>query len=473
MNYNLIHQFENVKPKKDKVLFRTENKTISHWEFYQLVRKYAYFFNNHINQNDRVLLVLYDSIDALAIFYSLLYVGAVPIISNARARINTLVSQYEICKPALSIVERDDLTFPNQLEISKINLGKELEQPVHKNYNDLAYMLWTSGTSGRWKLVMYAHGRQFDVTKILAESMHFSSNSKTYCTAKMSFILHLNTAVFNPMFNGGESYIDSGLSTPGRVQFIIDSYKPNVFVSIPLIYAQLLSQGRLSQESIVYHSGGERLPTSIIDGFLKTTKQKIVNHYGSTEMACPCLLNFTGNSSVGKPIPGYEIRIVDEQGNLCQIDQIGSLEIKSNIKTIGYFDDIENTDPMYKNDWSRTNDMASIDSNGMVWHHGRSGDIIKINGQYINPLDIEEVLLTHSDIEQAAVVIKQGHYSLEHIEAFVVLKQTSNTNQREIRAWLRNNYDGSFLRIINIVETLPRTDNGKIQRYKLRENITW
>lgn len=476
MNYNFIKQLQDRLCDPNLTLFVTSDDTISHGDFYLLVKSYARKLQTITTAKEPVVIALTDDITSLAVFFGLMYIGSIPVVCNPRARKITLNKQVSIINPKLCIVDKKDIiNHSNQVTLMDLDDLLEVDNdPLFSaEYNDVAFMLWTSGTSGGNRPVMYSHGRHFEVTKNLSVGMHFLITDRSYCTAKMNFIYHLNTVVFNPMYNGGQSYIDKGLSIPSRIQSIINSYQPSQVFSVPVIYAQLLSNKGLTQTPIRYHSAGERLPESIINEFQKQTNQVIYNNYGSTEMACPCVINFTGSGAVGLPINGYELRIVDDENNLLPPNKIGHLEIRSKIKSLGYFGENNQDHPMYSQEWSRTSDMAHIDELGFLWHFCRTGDLIKIHGQYVNPLDIEDVLLRHPSIEQAAVVVGRDCNDLDNIKAYVVLSVNILVNASDIRLWLKNNCETIFPREIIIVTELPRTDTGKIQRYKLRdyENI--
>jgi acyl-coenzyme A synthetase/AMP-(fatty) acid ligase len=213
-------------------------------------------------------------------------------------------------------------------------------------------------------------------------------------------------------------------------------------------------------------NSGDRLPQALMDAWEKETGQVMVNQLGNTEMLIPLTLNWDGTTSVGKPVDGYRFTLVDEEGHELEDNEVGRLLIQGPSRSLGYWRDPEWTQRTYT-EWLITGDSFWRDKHGDYHYMGRVGDVIKVSGNWVNPVMIEETLQHHEDIEQAAVVSKEGENGVHRIEAYIVTKPGARPDN--LRRWVLREHDRhSCPRQFHIVPELPRTDSGKIQRYKLR-----
>jgi acyl-coenzyme A synthetase/AMP-(fatty) acid ligase len=215
-------------------------------------------------------------------------------------------------------------------------------------------------------------------------------------------------------------------------------------------------------------SSGDRLPQSVIDKWFNQTGQLIHNCLGTTECLTSFCFNFHGTTGIGEAIPGYEIRVVDEHGNLLQ-SGVGRLQINAPSMGIGYWRDPEWTSKAFAS-WMTTGDMVWCDSNGQYHHVGRVGDIIKISGQFVNPGELEETLTQYPGVEQAAVVSRATETGIEQIEAYVVPVPHRTLDELVLKQWMNRYHERHACpRKIHVVSELPRTETGKIQRFRLRQ----
>ena len=152
-------------------------------------------------------------------------------------------------------------------------------------------------------------------------------------------------------------------------------------------------------------------------------------------------------------------------------NEVGFLEINSEYQPIGYFNNPELSKQVFT-EWLRNGDVCYRDSEGMYHHMGRAGDTIKINGQYINPVEIEEAIKGCPGVEQAVVVSKDNNNGIPHLEAFVVLQPNQTVDAATLKAWMNKQFEHyACPRSFHFISEIPRTENGKIQRFRLREAI--
>ena len=267
---------------------------------------------------------------------------------------------------------------------------------------------------------------------------------------------------------------------------IIKKHKVTTFCAPPTIY-RLMAQSNLAnfEVSSLRHcfSAGEPLNPEAMRSWKNATGCDVYDGYGQTE-TINIIANFPGmqikKGSMGRPCPGFEIEIIDNQANILEINQIGNIGIKITDPYPpglfrGYYQDQKKTSEVFKNGWYFTGDTATKDKDGYFWFVGRSDDIITSSGYRISPFEVESVLLEHPYIVEAAVVAKPDNVRGEIVAAFIVLGKNYNGNRKlklEIQEFVKNNTAPyKYPREIIFTKNLPKTISGKIRRIDIRDKI--
>jgi acyl-coenzyme A synthetase/AMP-(fatty) acid ligase len=238
---------------------------------------------------------------------------------------------------------------------------------------------------------------------------------------------------------------------------------------VPIVYSQLATR-KINCQALCL-SGGDRLPQSVIDRWKEVSGQLIYNTSGVTEAALCYSYNKLGTPDAGTINDGYMMRVVDENNNELPYNQVGRLQIQTEYRALGYYNDPYWTEKMFGSEWISTGDYAYITELGHLNYMGRINDVIKINGKFVNPSEIEETLLNYTGIEQAAVISRTSDDDLEHIEAFLVAAPNVQLNTKDIRRHLLDKHEKHYCpRVIHLVNELPRTDTGKVQRFILKQS---
>jgi benzoate-CoA ligase len=267
---------------------------------------------------------------------------------------------------------------------------------------------------------------------------------------------------------------------------VIEKHKPTLFFSVPSNYSTLLSYQRegggpdFDLSTIRYAvSAGEALPTAIYHRFKERFKVEILDAIGSTEALHMFIANRPGAvrpGSSGQILPGYEARIVDENGHDVPDGEIGSLLIKGDAICSCYWNQHEKTKETIQGHWVRTGDKYYRDPDGYYWYVGRNDDMMKVKGMWVSPVEIENVLMEHPMVQEAAAIGSPDGNQLVKPAAYIVLKQEAkNTSQmlEEIRQHVLGKLAAyKCPQTFEVVTELPKTATGKIQRYKLRESAS-
>ncbi|MEM7554594.1 MAG: benzoate-CoA ligase family protein [Cyanobacteria bacterium P01_A01_bin.84] len=487
--------------------YKQDKYTYSH--IFDLVNKAANLFHIcDIKQGDRVVLILPDSPLFIVILFGLLRIGAVPVIASNNLTINdykyilgdSTPKGLAIAKESIPIIEQisesclsnkyiwvvneDDEELPTKYTLFKPSLQKSsselLKQVICKE--DRALIQYTSGSTGKPKGVVHLHRGLLEVTQYLPERLELSEHDIFYSGSKLSFSYGFGSSLLFPFAVGASSVLCSNVTTPYSVYKNIYKFQPSIFFGVPTLYASLLRVPECKKDYDLSCirlciSGGEHLSAILFYKWKETFGHEIINGIGSTE----CLhLFIAGEKGKIKPgvtgtvVPGYEVKILDDNRLPVKRGEIGKLYIKSKCIAAGYLRHDKKNSLDKFNEWIFTGDMFYQDEEDYYCFFGRADYLIKVGGLKVSYREIEDCLLTHESIKECAVV---GNNNNEHelmtIVAYICLNpgwEPSNQTKKTLKQHLLQSIAPYKLpKEINFVTTeLPKTTTGKISRSKLR-----
>jgi benzoate-CoA ligase len=245
---------------------------------------------------------------------------------------------------------------------------------------------------------------------------------------------------------------------------------------VPTLYAALLAEaGKPAKQDIrlrVCASAGEALPAEIGQRWTREFGCEILDGIGSTEMLHIFLSNRPGKvryGTTGQPVPGYELRIVGDDGRECGPGEIGELQISGPSAAIMYWNNRGKTKATFAGEWTRSGDKYTRDADGYYTYGGRSDDMLKVGGIYVSPFEVEACLMTHGAVLEAAVIGVADQDGLVKPKAYVVLKPGQQATAEDLQGHVKTRLAPyKYPRWIAFVAELPKTATGKIQRFKLR-----
>jgi acyl-coenzyme A synthetase/AMP-(fatty) acid ligase len=261
---------------------------------------------------------------------------------------------------------------------------------------------------------------------------------------------------------------------------LIDEFKPTILYNAPTGYAMMLSREDLTEtydlSSLrLCSSAGESLPAPIMEAWKERTGVDILDGIGSTEALHIYISNRPGDirpGSSGKPVGGYEVKIVDEEGASVPQGEIGNLLVKGETLALFYLHQYARSRQTFLGEWTFTGDKYSVDEDGYYWHAGRSDDMMKVGGIWVSPVEVESTLISHEAVVECAVVGQPDSADLIKPKAYVVLKggiPGMEELAEDLIAYCREQMaDYKRPRWIEFVDELPKTATGKIQRFRLR-----
>jgi benzoate-CoA ligase family protein len=445
-----------------------------------------------LKPGDRLLMVVKDCPAFFYLFWGAIKAGIVPVPPNTLLRAADYAYMFEDSgcglvvystefageiEPALKQFPVKALTvdtFLAGMEKASAGLDPRLAAPT-----DDCFWLYSSGSTGRPKGAVHAH-RDMVVTSELygVRVLGVTESDVSYSAAKLFFAYGLGNAMTFPLWTGSTAILDDRRPTPDSTFDNIEKFRPTLYYGVPTLYAAQLAaldQKPRRLDSIrACVSAGEPLPADIFRRWKEKTSTIILDGIGSTE----CLHIFIGNrlddhrpGTSGKPVPGYEVRVVDDTRQPVKKGESGALWIRAESAARYYWNKPEKTAETMVDGWLNTGDTYREDPDGYLIYEGRSDDMLKVGGIWCSPIEIESCLITHPAVLEAAVIGQADADQLIKPKAIVVLKQAGGNAvlTEELTDLCKKSLAPyKYPRWIEYVAELPKTATGKIQRFKLR-----
>ena len=348
--------------------------------------------------------------------------------------------------------------------------------------DDHATLNYSSGTTGKPKGILHAH-KDLVLTAELwgARTLGLTESDRTFSLAKLFFTFGLGGNLLFPWHVGASAVLYSGSPRQAtNVLAVIDRFRPTILFNAPTGYASALAVDDLTDRYDLSSlrlcvSAAEALPAPLWQAWKDRTGLDILDGIGSTENFHIFLSNRPGDirpGSSGKPVEGYEMRIVDEDGSPVPLGEVGNLHVKGETAARSYLNDAERSRESFLGDWLNTGDKYYEDEDGYFWHAGRSDDLLKVGGIWVSPVEVESTLIGHDAVLECAVVGIADDAGLIKPKAFVVPAPGFEPSEETAETLVRHCTDSMSAykrpRWIEFLEELPKTATGKIQRFRLR-----
>jgi 4-hydroxybenzoate-CoA ligase len=299
--------------------------------------------------------------------------------------------------------------------------------------------------------------------------------------AKLFFAYGLGNALTFPMSVGATTILNAERPTPSTMFALLNSYNPTIFYGVPTLFAAMLNEPTLKEARCggalrLCISAGEALPEPVGKAWKARFDVDILDGVGSTELLHIFLSNAPGDvkyGSSGRPVPGYKVRLVNEAGEDVANGEVGEMLVHAPSAGEGYWNQRSKSRATFEGYWTRTGDKYVREPDGRYTFCGRSDDMFKVSGIWVSPFEVESALITHPAVLEAAVVPQADPEGLLKPKAFIVLRADAVFDsldealkehvKQKIGVW-------KYPRWIEVVDALPKTATGKIQRFKLRES---
>ncbi len=495
--------------------FRDPWRTLSYGELAVATRRFAGALRAAgVARERRVALLLLDTMDFPIAFWGAIRAGVVPVPINtllthemvgyilADSRAEAVVISAPLAAALLPvlhsvtelrriIVAQPDgsaplaLDHPRQTSLADFLATGDPQTPTAATPADeVAFWLYSSGSTGAPKGVRHVHGSlRATADTYGAQVLQIVAGDVMFSAAKAFHAYGLGNSMTFPMSVGASAVFLPDRPTPDAVLGVMRRHQPTMFGGVPTLYAGLLANphigpGAGSDRLRRCISAGEALPADIGRRWRDMVGVDILDGIGSTEMLHIFVSNRDGDvryGTSGKPVPGYEARILDEHGRPVRNGEAGELVVHGPSAADGYWNQREKTRRTFRGEWTHTGDTYIRDEDGYYRFCGRSDEMLKVSGVWVSPFEVEEALIAHPAVLEAAVVGHRDQDGLTKPKAFVVLQEAGRSQDAEtVKELLKTHVKErigvwKYPRWIEFVDGLPKTATGKIQRFRLRE----
>ncbi|MBX3187606.1 MAG: benzoate-CoA ligase family protein [Labilithrix sp.] len=511
-----------------KVAIRFGDRTHTYDTVAKKSRKLAGLLAAHgVRRGERVLIVLPDAPPFVWAFFGALTRGAVVAMGNPHAPIENLeylvgytrataiFTVPEVAERLRPILTRAGSEVQAMFVVPDVATGEDPEQridgmafgdrvvelapaldvaeeaeitKVHRD--EPAIWLFTSGSTGEPKANVHT-GRDFAFnTEVYAKrTVGYRKDDVTVSVPRLFFGYATGTNLMFPFAVGATAGLFSERPTPESLARAIAMYRPTVVTNVPTMLgkllehdAELVSAGKpgLDLSSIRFSlSAGEALPGPLLSRWLERFRSEVYDGIGSAEMFHIYASNRPGDvkvGSLGKAVEGYELRVLPEEAEgpgaaPCAPGEIGVLWVKGDSVSQGYWLDRDKSWKTFHGHWCRTGDLFHVDADGYLYFAGRADDLLKVGGQWVAPLQVEECLLGHAAVAACAVIGVEDE-GLTKTKAFVVVRAghaAGDVLATELQEHVRTKLAKyKYPRIVTFVDDLPKNDRGKVDKKALR-----
>jgi benzoate-CoA ligase len=351
--------------------------------------------------------------------------------------------------------------------------------PANTHRDDVAFWLYTGGSTGMPKAVVHLqHDIPVTCEAVARHVLGLTAGDRILGRA-LFHAYGLGCAITFPLWAGATSILVPGKPTPARILAAIARHRPTLLCLVPTLYNMILNDPAAGDHDLtslrLCLSAAEPLAPEIWRRWQERFGSTILDGIGSTEL----LHIFCANSvaalrpgSSGKPVPGYELQLRDDLGQPAPAGEVGHLFVRGDSAAPSYWRQHEKSKRTMQGEWVATGDRYRVDADGFYWYEGRADDMIKIGGEWVSPIAIENALLEHPAVRESAVVGLPVE-GITRIKAVVILRDDALRGPglaAELQEWCKGHLQRyQYPHLIAFADDLPKTATGKIQRFKLRE----
>lgn len=501
---NIAHRFLDARIEEgrgDRLALRLENGTLTYAQVQTQANRFGLVLRNHgVRQEERVLIALRDGPEFVGALFGVLKLGAVVVMVNpdlppeklaalfdySRARAVVVdagclegfseASARSSWQPRFLVMGEGDGAHPIFAEEAH-KVGETLET-VETHRDDPAIWLFSGGTTGAPKAVVQTHRSFANTTELYAKAaLGYGEEDITLSVPKLFFGYATGSNLFFPFAVGASAVLFPEHPTPEVLFENIRRHRPTVLINVPTMINKMVSHPRASDQDLsslrFATSAGEALPVPLYEQWKEVFGVELLDGLGTAEMWHVFVSNLpeaVRPGTLGRPIPGFEVRVRDEEGRDVERGEVGRLWVRGESRALGYWQNLDKTAEAFRGEWFVSGDLVSQDEDDFFTYCGRSDDVLKVAGKWLAPQEVESCLKCHSAVDECAVVGAQTEDGLVKPVAFVLATGDPEGLETELQQFVLERLEPyKHPRRVILVDSFARTHLGKIDRGLLKK----
>jgi benzoate-CoA ligase family protein len=442
-----------------------------------------------VRQEERVVLALPDSAEYAAALFGILKIGAVAVMVNPALPADGLAAMVDLARARVAVVPPAAAPPVRHRVVVDDGAGPHLDcpdglEPARTHRDDPAIWLFSGGTTSRPKAAVQTHGSFANTTELYAQrAMGWGEDDITLSVPKLYFGYATGSNLFFPLSMGGSAALFPEHPTAEVLFDRIARHRPTILINTPKMVAAMIDLARSAAAPTDISclrfatSAGEALPPSLYARWKETFGVELYDGLGTAEMWHVFVSNQPGAvrpGSLGRVVPGFELAVRDTDGHDVADGDVGRLWVRGDSRALGYWQDVPQSHDAFRGEWFASSDLVRRDADGFVHYVGRGDDALKVGGKWLLPAEVEDCLLTHAAVTEAAVVGVPDRTGLTRPVAFVVPAASAGAGApadlgAELQQHCLTHLDAyKHPRRVFVVADLPRTHLGKVDRGALR-----
>jgi 4-hydroxybenzoate-CoA ligase len=498
-----------------KIAVYTEHRNYTYNDIQKMTNKAANALRElGMRVDDRVLILLLDVPQFYAVFWGAMKIGAVPIpvntaltsedyeyfLNDSRAKLLVVSEQL------VPVISHSKANLPYLRDLVVISEKEGAHIPFKQKYrhapatakaefttrDDVGFWLYSSGSTGPPKAAIHSHDDMVAATEGFGRGvLGLNENDIVFSAARLFHAYGLGNSCYMPFGVGASVILTPETPKPENILRLAERFRPTVFFDIPAYYDEMLEyleardkkHGTKPDPDAAHEfssvricvSAGEALPPDLYYRWKERFGLEILDGIGTSELVHIFICNRPGDvrpGSSGKPVPGYELKLIDDQGEEVPKGEIGTLLVKGRSAAQQYWRGREKTLATMRGEWINTGDKYYEDADGYFWCAGRADDMLKVGDIWVSPVEVENCIIEHPAVREVAVIGKADEKGLTKPKAFVLLKEGAGPSrdlEEDIKKWVLDRLAPyKCPRWVEFVKELPKGATGKIQRSRLR-----
>ena len=465
----------------ERVALRLADRQVTYAGLDRLANRFGNLLRDlGVRQEERVVLALPDSAEYAAALFGILKIGAVAVMVNPSLPPDGLAAMVELARARVAVVPPEASPLVRHRVVVAEGDGPQLDcsdalEPARTHRDDPAIWLFSGGTTGRPKAAVQTHGSFANTTELYAQrAMGWNEDDITLSVPKLYFGYATGSNLFFPLSVGGSAALFPEHPTAEVLFDRIARHRPTILINTPKMVAAMIEAGAGADLSSVRFatSAGEALPPSLYARWKDAFGVELYDGLGTAEMWHVFVSNQPGAvrpGSLGKVVPGFELAVRDAEGDDVPEGEVGRLWVRGDSRALGYWQDTPKSHDAFRGEWFASGDLVRRDEDGFVHYVGRGDDALKVGGKWLLPAEVEDCLLTHDAVTEAAVVGVADSSGLTRPVAFVVPTAPVHELEATLQQHCLAHLDAyKHPRKVFVLDDFPRTHLGKVDRGALR-----